>query len=367
MKISFPHMGQVWVGLKALFDRNGVECIVPPPTSKRTLSLGTQHSPEWVCLPFKSILGNYIEALDMGADTLLGVAGPGLCRLGYYSKVHENILRDLGYQFEMWAFDWQEKQIVGLAEFIKALLNQKSWRKIVGEIRFGLTQLFYLDDIERMTHVVRPREREAGATSRIWRTVGDRVCAAQDWHSLKRVKKDILEELDAVEREPDVQVLRVGLVGEFYIALEPFLNRDIEEELGRMRVEVTRACYISDWAKVWLFLEALGMSHGAKVKKAARPYMKYDVSGDAMASLGETVLHAHEGYDGIVHIQPFTCLPEIIAQNMLPQVSRDHDIPVLSLIFDEQTAKAGTATRLEAFVDLMRRRRMRRGRQRAAS
>ena len=33
----------------------------------------------------------------------------------------------------------------------------------------------------------------------------------------------------------------------------------------------------------------------------------------------------------------------------------EHDIPILSLVMDEQTGKAGYITRLEAFVDLMRR------------
>lgn len=36
------------------------------------------------------------------------------------------------------------------------------------------------------------------------------------------------------------------------------------------------------------------------------------------------------------------------------------DIPILPLIMDEQTGKAGYLTRLEAFVDLMRRRKRRR-------
>ncbi|MCL5960502.1 MAG: CoA protein activase [Chloroflexi bacterium] len=358
MKVSFPHMGSAWVALKALFDKNGVECIPPPPCSKRTVELGTKHSPEWVCMPFKTMLGNYIEALELGADTLLGVAGPGLCRLGYYSKLHETTLRDLGYDFKMYCFDWQEKQVVGLAEFIKTLLQNNSWPHIVGDIKFGLTQLFYIDDIERHVHQVRPREKVQGTTTKIWRTAGERICAAHDPDTLKQAKKAIMAELDAVEQGPSVDVLRVGLQGEFFMSVEPFCNMDMEEELGKMRVEVTRSAYISDWAKVWLFIEALGMGHGAKVKKAARPYMRYDPSGDAMASIGETILHAQDGFDGIVHIQPFTCMPEIIAQNLLPQVSRDHDIPVLSVILDEQGGKAGLQTRLEAFVDLMRRKQM---------
>ena len=36
------------------------------------------------------------------------------------------------------------------------------------------------------------------------------------------------------------------------------------------------------------------------------------------------------------------------------------DIPILPLIMDEQTGKAGYLTRLEAFVDLMRRKKRKR-------
>ncbi|MCL4459863.1 MAG: CoA protein activase [Chloroflexi bacterium] len=356
MKVSFPRMGNIWVALKTLFTKAGVETIVPPPTSKRTLSLGTKYSPEWMCMPFKVNLGNYIEALELGADTLLGVGGPGLCRLGYYHKLHESILRDLGFNFEMLCFDWQEKQIVGLAEFLKRLLGHRSWMTIIGDIKYGLSQLFLLDDLERHTHYLRARERRKGETSKVWSTAPQRICAAHGPAELKKAKKEILAEFAAIELEPNFQPLRVGILGEFFMAMESFCNMNLEETLGNMGVEVTRAAFISDWAKIWLFLEALGLSHGQKVKRAASPYLKRDVSGDAMQSLGETVLHSQEGFHGIIHLQPFTCMPEIIAQNMLPQVSRDHDIPVLSIILDEQMGEAGLRTRLEAFVDLMARR-----------
>jgi predicted nucleotide-binding protein (sugar kinase/HSP70/actin superfamily) len=363
MKVTFPHMGMAWVPLKTLFEKGGVEVVVPPPCTQRTLTLGAKHSPEWVCMPFKVNLGNYIEALEMGADTILGVDGPGLCRLGYYSKIHESTLRDLGFQFEMSRFNWQESGIVGLATFIKRVLGERrSWPSIIGDIRFGLAQLNLLDELERQTHLLRAREGVPGSVSKVWRTVGNRICAAHTYKELKLVKRQILDELEAIGLDAGAEPLKVGFVGEFFMAIDPNSNCDLEEELGRLGVEVHRSAYLSEWTKVWLFLEAMGLSHGQKVKKAAAPYLSRDVSGDAVSSLGETVLHAKEGFDGIVHIQPFTCMPEIIAQNIFPKVSREHDIPVLCLILDEQTGKAGLRTRLEAFVDLMRRRRAQRRR-----
>jgi predicted nucleotide-binding protein (sugar kinase/HSP70/actin superfamily) len=309
-------------------------------------------------MPYKVLLGNYIEALELGADTLLGVAGPGLCRLGQYARSHEFALRELGFHFEMITFNWQEKQIIGVGEFIKYLLPHRSWPTIVGDIKYGLTQLLILDSLERRTHHLRPREVTKGTTSRIWGTSPQRICAAHSPKELRRVKQAVLTEFSAIELDPEVRPLRVGLLGEFFMAIQAFCNMDVEEELGRMGVEVTRSAYISDWAKIWLFLELIGLSHGQKVKKAAAPYLKRDVSGDALQSLGETVLHSQEGFDGIVHIQPFTCMPEIVAQNIFPKVTRDHDIPVLGVILDEQLGKAGLQTRLEAFVDLMWRRRL---------
>ena len=57
--------------------------------------------------------------------------------------------------------------------------------------------------------------------------------------------------------------------------------------------------------------------------------------------------------DGIIHISPFTCMPEIMSQNIFPAMREDCDIPILALVMDEQTGRAGYITRLEAFVESM--------------
>ncbi|MDO8670173.1 MAG: CoA protein activase [Dehalococcoidia bacterium] len=358
MIVTFPHAGSAWVPLKSLFDKNGITCIVPPKSSKRTLSLGVKHSPEWICLPYKMLLGNMLEGLELGADTVLDIGGPGLCRLGYYAKLHEAVLRDLGYDFQMVIFNWQEGGIVGLAKFIRSVLGpEKTWMEVLGDVKFGLQQLLLMDSLERRVHYLRPREKVKGSVSKIWRDAGDRVCAAHTPQELKKTNGELFGELDAIPLKPNANPLQVGFLGEFFMAIDPFCNMDLEEELGHRGVEVHRSAYLTEWCKVWLFLEAIGMSHAKKVKKAALPYLSRDVSGDAISSLGETVLHKQDGFDGIIHVMPFTCMPEIIAQNIFPKVVKDFDIPVLTLILDEQMGKAGMITRLEASVDLMARRR----------
>jgi predicted nucleotide-binding protein (sugar kinase/HSP70/actin superfamily) len=311
-----------------------------------------------MCLPYKVLLGNLIEGLERGADTVLNVGGPNLCRLGCYAKLQEQTLRSMGFNFEMVIFDWQEQQIIGLARFIRRLLgDNKPWIRIAGDIRHGIFgQLRLMEELEQHVHRVRPREREKGAASAVWRNAGDRVAAAHTPEQLKRTRRELFDELDSIPLDPHTQPPRVKLLGEFFVAIDPFCNMDIEEELGKRGIEVTRAAYLTEWAKIWLLLEALGLGHDRKVKKAASPYLSRDVSGDAMQSVGETILHRKEGFDGIIHIMPFTCLPEIIAQNIMLKVTKEHQIPVLTVIVDEQTSKTALITRLEAFVDLMERR-----------
>ncbi len=362
MKITLPHVNTAWVPLKTFFDKHVVECIVPPKNSNLTLTLGAGHSPDGLCVPYKILLGNMIQALELGADTVIDVSGPGLCRLGYYAMLHESALRDLGFKFKFLVFDWQEEQIIGIVKFLRRLVGGEkiSWAKVVGDVKFGIQQLILLDDLQKRVHHIRARELTLGASTQVWHNADLRVSKAQSPGDLRRVRKELFSELNAIPINKDSKPLRVHILGEFYMVLEPFANMELEEELGKRGVEVTRAHYWTDWCKIWLFLELIGMSHGRKVKKTADPYLRIDVSGHAQQTVGETILHQKEGYDGVIQVLPFTCMPEIVAQNIMPKVTRDYQIPMLSLIFDEQTGKASFLTRLEAFIDLMEHRRSQR-------
>ncbi|MBM4422211.1 MAG: hypothetical protein FJ030_02325 [Chloroflexi bacterium] len=106
-----------------------------------------------------------------------------------------------------------------------------------------------------------------------------------------------------------------------------------------------------------LVLDSLGLPRKPEIDRAAKPYLRWDISGEGWVTIGQTVIHGKKGFDGIVETLPFTCVPEVAALNILPRVSRLHNIPVLSFIFDEQSGRAAMKTRLEAFVDLLIRRR----------
>jgi predicted nucleotide-binding protein (sugar kinase/HSP70/actin superfamily) len=347
-------MGNVYIPFKALFDRLAIDYVVPPATNRRTLSLGVKYSPEGLCIPFKLTLGNLIEAAEQGADTLLMPAGYGCCRLGAYFTTQQQILRDLGYKnVEVVGVGIAEYSLSGLMKTVKRLSNNASWYKIISAFRFGLKKLSTLDNIERLVQKARAVEMVKGTANQLYTKAVDAIDQADDYNTLKRAQVEYTHQLNQItkdSREP----LIVGIIGEFYVLLEPFSNLDIENELGKLGAEVRRTTFLSEWAKPGQFLNPLGTNQKARIHKAARPYLKRDVGGDGTQTVGEKALH-NDKYDGLVHLWPFTCMPEIVAQNIMPTMKEN--IPVLTIICDEQLAKAGILTRLEAFVDLLERKR----------
>jgi predicted nucleotide-binding protein (sugar kinase/HSP70/actin superfamily) len=351
MRVGISHLGNISVMIKTWSQKLGGSLILPPPNSQHTLSLGVKYSPEGLCLPFKLTLGNLIEACELGADTLVITGGDGICRLGYYAKTQEKILRDLGYNFEIINLSLSQQRVWGLLKLSKRLSNNASWFRVISALRFGITKQIAMDKIERLVQKVRAVELVKGTANRLYAQAIEAIDNADDYNTLKRVQRDYTDQLNHVARDTQAKPPIVGIIGEFYVTLEPFANQNVESELGKLGVEVRRRTFISAWAKFSFFFNYLGWDEKSKIHKAAQPYLKRDIGGDGWETVGEKVLHARE-YDGLIHLAPFTCMPETVAQNIMP--STKENIPVLTILCDEQMNRTGMLTRLEAFVDLLK-------------
>ena len=339
-------MGNIWVAVKAMANKLGIDLVIPPPTSQRTLSLGVKYSPEMACLPFKLTLGNMIEALELGADTVVMTGGNGPCRFGYYHKVQEPILRELGYNFYMVTQDF------GITHMIKYLTKGASTGKVITGFRFARAKLEALDKLEQLVYKIRAIERDKGNATRIYRDSIKAIDDAGDYQAIKQAKQEHLQKLMSLPTVSSPDTLKIGVTGELFLVIDPFATMDIEIELGKLGAEVRYLQSVWELVNLNPFLLAFGLREKDKSHKAAMPYLSCHVGGDGWQSVGEKVLHAKD-LDGLVHIEPFGCLPEIMARNIMP--STKEELPVLNLIFDEHTARTGVINRLEAFVDMLHR------------
>jgi predicted nucleotide-binding protein (sugar kinase/HSP70/actin superfamily) len=357
MKITSPHMGNIHFLLSDLFKRFEVEYIPPPPTTNKTLQLGIRHSPELACLPLKITIGNFIEGLEQGADTLVMAGGVGPCRFGYYAEIQKMIIKSLGYNFNMITIEPIGK--VGLLNFIrtfKKLAPRASIRDIYKSIKISFAKAQIFDFIEKKALEARAFESKKNNTSIAKKKAIKILNSAFTKTELEEAKNEAFKVIDAVEKIENNDCVKIGIVGEFFILLEPFCNFDIEEWLGSRGVFVERSVYLTDWISSSKENPVAGVRE-EEVKKAAKPYLSHFVGGEGLSTVGNSVRFAREGFDGVIQLFPFTCMPDTIAKSILPKISRDLDIPILSFVIDEQTAKAGVGTRLEAFLDLIKARR----------
>ncbi|MCG8400074.1 MAG: CoA protein activase [Firmicutes bacterium] len=357
MKISFPRMGNSHIAFKMLINNLGHEVIVPPAPSKQTLDLGVRHSPEFACIPFKILMGTYLETIAMGAEMQITSGGVGPCRAGYYGVLHQKILNDLGHDVKVMVIEPPRKDKYGLFKNIRTVIKPTriGWRAFWHHLKTAWKKLVALDEIERILHRVRPYELVSGETTKNYKKALRMLDEARNQEEIAAARVEGERLLRGVPCDFSKPVLKVGLIGEIYVLIEPFANYDIEATLASMGAEPRRSIYISGYTKDSY------VSHGVHdARKAAVPYLNQLIGGHGLDSVGETVLMAENGFDGVIQVAPFSCIPEIVVKSILPRVSSDLGIPVMTLFIDEQTGKAGIQTRLEAFVDLLWQRRRKR-------
>jgi len=355
--LGFPRMGTSVGPLKSLFNGIGVQLELGPTLSSHTVSLGVRHSPEYICTPYKYILGNMIEMLESGADTLLYMDGAELCRNSTYTQLLNDVLHDLGYKFKLVSTAVFEKGgIFALPQFLRQFMQDFSWSVVLRSIHLAIEKMNVLDELEQRVQAIRPREWVQGSVDKVWQEVNFRVDEANSLEELENARGDMHHKLDGVDIDPNRKPVRIATTGEYYAVLEPYFNLDIERVLGKLGVEVHRTLMLGEWLKFNMIFEAMGIRK-SEIDRAAKPYLRWNIGGEGLVTVGQAVLHAQKGFDGLIELLPFTCLPEITVLNIFPRLRQDLEMPIISFILDEQSGQAGMKTRLEAFVDLLTRRR----------
>jgi predicted nucleotide-binding protein (sugar kinase/HSP70/actin superfamily) len=343
---SFPHMGNyAWV-FQDIAELIDCDVMVAPPTTKRTLEIGAKHSPEFVCIPFKYNLGNFIEAIEKGADVIVQAGGG--CRFGYYAEVQEAIIHDLGYPTDFIQLS-TGCDIGSIVRFLRRHNRKVGPAEVKRVVALTWQKLIVLDSIEDEIRKRIGFEAEKGAHDRFLAKFLRDLSAARDLAAVAEVEAGAREALSAIAIDKPEHPLRVGVVGELYVLMEPFANMDVERYLGERGVEVHRFCTVTGIID--------RASSGSKKTNAmlgtTGDYLKFDPGAEGLDSVYHTLRLMNEGFDGMVHVKPFGCMPEVTAMSALQRISREKLYPILFMSYDVQTSSTGVLTRLEAFCDML--------------
>lgn len=344
-KIAFPRYAEYHCAFRYIAEQAlGVQYILPPPLTRHTMELGAKYSPEFVCTPFKTCLGSMMEALEVGADTLFMTHG--LCRLGYYGELLEQILRDLGYQFDfinLSDYDMSKKK--DLIKVVRRFNPKVNPARFLTQFMEGARMVEYLDEITAEYYRNCGFDASGGDYKRAYQNFLNDMYTAQNRADVENGYRRARSAMQAVPMDKPERPLRVGIAGEFYTVMDAFSNLELEQKLADMRVEVHR------WMNVTNQFMHYKSHRNMRVK--IMDLCQYEMGPTAAANIWWAKRCAERNFDGIVHIKSASCTPEIDVMPVLQTISRDYKIPVLYLTYDAQTSDVGLQTRLEAFYDMI--------------
>ena len=343
--ITFANWGNYTVIFKTLFEELGIEVLPPEKTNPNAITEGAKLAPEMFCFPMKVNLGNYLSAIKKGANTIfMATASGGSCRLRYYGVVQDKILKEAGHDVDFIIFDQAVKDIYSKIKEI----SSASLFRILKVFYHFYRKLRFIERLERMALYLRPREIEKGLTDKI---LSESILEIENLKSEKeflKVKKEILKKFSEIKFKKNKDLPKVGLIGEIYTVCDPIVNFEVEKKLGRERIEVHREMDLSYQIKKKIFFKDFF------IQRKIKPYLGSTVGGHGRDAIYEMLKYIKEGFDGVVHLLPFGCMPEVTVRPILENIHQEFDIPFLSLSLDEEVAEAGVDTRLEAFVDVIK-------------
>jgi len=312
----------------------------------------------------------------------------GPCRFGMYNKMQRLILD----RFE----DFQDVSIVYLSTengystgsilppqkagrfrklayvtaIVADVMDRTVWRVRPYEVRRGLTDEFMSRALETMMSTI------------------EKVGGDLKFNTLYGLLEDIVATCRTFMDEGRPRRPRIGIVGEIYLRSHPASNQNLVEELEKYGAEVVDASigewinYISydqarnsrrhwiralsrgrlkdlkaisgrlmaqeleklyqSWRQGQVYRRALkhldiqpDHSIGLVEKRLDRDRLfNFDIGTEAALSIGGALEYAHEGFDGIVNVFPFTCMPSTICSSILKPILHTMKIPYLDSPYD---------------------------------
>lgn len=249
MKLTFPHMGNTYISVKALLDTLGVDYYIPPIGSRKSFDLGIANSPEFMCLPFKTVLGDLIQGLNHGADTILFGNSCGQCRLSQYGDLLQKILYDMGYKFNYINLNFKKLTYNEIQNKLGFLLNGVNKTRIFQAVTNAVRIMFETDELYARACHVRCREICKGETDGIMRLFEQKAKIVKGFPEIHKTIHETKNSLSHIYTDDTLDPVKIGIVGEIFISSDPFTNFEIEKKLGNMGALVLNTMSTSEWIR----------------------------------------------------------------------------------------------------------------------
>jgi predicted nucleotide-binding protein (sugar kinase/HSP70/actin superfamily) len=328
------------------------------------------------------------EEFDPGDYIYFMPEADGPCRFGMYNKYQRIVLDSFPKLKNLKIGSLTTKDGYSMdgmfeKEQVRDLRKSGYFSVVVGDI------------LDRLLWRIRPYEKEPGMTDEF---IEESMHAMEDsfeTHAADKNFDNILDKLEEIIKEgtkiidPDIPPKPlIGIVGEIYLRAHTHANQDIIRVLERYGAEVVNAS-IAEWvnytsydklrdAKTGFRLSLKQLRFGPLKKhlkdilnyggdlfyqeyrqrqayKRVRPLINlaedhkvahlenilkekdlfnFDAGTEACLSISGIIQYAREGYNGVINVYPFTCMPSTITSSIVKPLMNKLGVPYMDTPYD---------------------------------
>ncbi|AOT70250.1 acyl-CoA dehydratase activase-related protein [Geosporobacter ferrireducens] len=309
---------------KTFFDALSVETVVSRPTSKVIVNKGIEVSVPEICVPIKVFAGHVASIVDQ-VDYIF------IPRMVSISKNEFFCPKFMGLP------DMVKYTVPGAADKILSPKIQSD--------NDSISNPKYYAEVKRVL----------GISS--WELQRALAKAEKAWQKFRQLSKDgyvLSDALKIFEGEPLKQeisknnedVVTIGLMGYVYDIYDEFVSMNVIEKLKESGVKI-------------ITFEMLEEKQLLKSLQFMKKQLFWTFSNKLLGA-GYHFYHDPE-VDGVIQVTAFGCGPDSMIGKMMELDSGAYDKPFMTVRVDEHTGESHLQTRVEAFVDMIRRKNRERG------
>lgn len=319
MKIGIPRAMSFYNNYPffyGFFTDLGIEIVLSDKTTKKTLLKGAALVVTETCLPVKIYVGHVLNLIEKGVENIfvpsIQSIAPKIYNCSKIRGLPDLIRNVVKSEFNMIeaTLDLSEKK-QGLYEFLKETVAP-----------FGITD----------------EKRIKKASKAGWRVYNNFLIMTRSGMEYKQAMSYALQGKVLIEKNDKEFPISVALVSHSYNIYDERASMKIIDKLKEMDVKVYTALQLTNEQ----------MDEGINTLDQSMYWAnEHEMTGCAGHYLKDNKV------DGIVTLTAFGCGPDSLMIERITRKSKQFIKPLLNLTIDEHTGEAGFITRLEAFVDML--------------
>lgn len=302
-----------WYGF---FNALGIEVVLSDKTTKETVSNGASLVVTETCLPIKIFVGHVLNLLDKGVTRILVPSIQSIAPKIYNcSKIRglPDLIRNVVKQ------DF---------ELIEPTLDKSEKDQGLYKMLAESVECFGITDFD----TIRNASKEG------WKLYNNFLLMTRNGVPYKKAFKSALAGNIVLENDEKEYSISVAIAAHDYNIFDDHACMKIFDKLQKMGVKVYSSINLTDEKK----LEGLNA-----LEQKMYWANELEMNGTAGHYLKDNKI------DGLITLNSFGCGPDSLMVEKISRKAKEFCKPLLVLTIDEHTGEAGFVTRLEAFVDML--------------